>query len=477
MKYEGPILLENVSVNDNTWASASDMSEYFYDELPAYKVDKANIVRAVAYNRKGEAGEVISGTYFIGLPKEKYENIAVISLIADPDDLWGYEKGIYVKGISQELYPEGTDSGLVAPTEYSANYNMRGKEWERECDTEWFFPETDEVMQQTVGIRVKGNYSRSFAQKSFNLFAREEYGKNKFNYDFWNDNDKLVEESSITLFAGGYSDKATKLKDALIGELVGDLEVTVSKARPCVVFLDGEYWGFYQIMQRVKADYLEDHYDIPSGNLTFVETGKNVIVEGHEELYEELLTYVKINDMSSEEAYDGICEMIDMQSFMDYFAVNIYIHNKDWPDNNMLMWRSNQKGQRTYEDTKWRWIVHDVNTSKCMDHERVDADTTENARDDEVFTALLENAEFRQAFYDNFVRISEEVFEPGHVCEILFRKAEEIKPYMEEDYERFPNQYTIGEDFVENVQNVADFFRERSAYIIPYVQRMMEEYE
>lgn len=182
IKYEEPIYLENITDRDNVWASASDMSEYFYDEKPSYKVDKGNIVRAVAYNSDGEAGEVLSGTYFIGLPREKYENIAVASLIVDPEDFWGYEKGIYVKGITQELYPEAADPGKVDQVAYAANFNMRGREWERICDTEWFFPEKEFVEKQRVGIRIKGNYSRCFAQKSFNLFAREEYGENKYFY-------------------------------------------------------------------------------------------------------------------------------------------------------------------------------------------------------------------------------------------------------------------------------------------------------
>lgn len=241
IKYEGPIYLENVTDRDNVWASASDMSEYFYDEAPEYKVDKGNVVRAIAYDSDGRAGEVLSGTYFIGLPREKYDNIAVVSLIVDPDDFWGYEKGIYIKGITQDLYPEVADPEKVDQVTFAANYNMRGREWERICDTEWFFPDNSFVQKQRVGIRIKGNYSRSFAQKSFNLFAREEYGENRFEIDFWNEPDRQTKEDAISLFAGGFSDKGTKLKDALVSELVSDLDVTAPRTRPCVVFLDGEY--------------------------------------------------------------------------------------------------------------------------------------------------------------------------------------------------------------------------------------------
>lgn len=477
IKYEGPIYLENVTDRDNVWASASDMSEYFYDERPAYKVDKGNIIRAIAYDREGEASEVLSGTYFIGLPKEKYENIAVVSLIADPDDLWGYEKGIYIKGISQERFPELTDPETVEQTDYAANYNMRGREWERICDTEWFFPENTDVIKQTAGIRVKGNYSRNFAQKSFNLFARKEYGKSKFEFDFWNNKGNRETESSITLFAGGCCDKRTKLKDALVGKLASELDVTVAKTRPCVVFLDGEYWGLYQIMQRTKTDYLQEHYGIAADNLTLVEKQVDILVEGDPGLYEELLSYIRTNDLNDEQAYQQVCEMVDMQSLMDYFAVNIYIGNTDWPNNNAFMWRSNQVGRRREEDAKWRWIIYDVNDPRCMDYKWVGYDMTQNAREDELFSALLDNAKFRQEFYENFMRIEKEIFDPGHVNEVLFGMAEEIGLQMQEDYIRFPNQYTIENNFVDSVLDISNYFSERNKYINGYVKRMLEEYE
>lgn len=230
-------------------------------------------------------------------------------------------------------------------------------------------------------------------------------------------------------------------------------------------------------MQRTKTEYLEERYGIAADNLTFVEKKNEVVVEGDQALYDELLSYIETHDLSEDGAYDKICEMIDMQSFLDYFAVNIYIGNTDWPNNNSYMWRSSTKGRKLEEDTKWRWMIYDVNDPRCMNYDEITWDTTENAREDVLFAALLNNARFRQAFYDNLMRIEKEVFDPERVNGVLFRMATEIELYMQEDYLRFPNQYSRDNIFAENVQNISDYFRERDQHINAYVMRMLEEYE
>ena len=83
------------------------------------------------------------------------------------------------------------------------NYSQKGKKWEREANIE-IFENGNLLVQQNMGLRIKGASTRSAAGKSFNLYAREKYGKDSVksslfldNYDI---NNKLINKyKSITL--------------------------------------------------------------------------------------------------------------------------------------------------------------------------------------------------------------------------------------------------------------------------------------
>ena len=44
--------------------------------------------------------------------------------------------------------------------------------------------------------------------------------------------------------------------------------------------------------------------------------------------------------------------MIDIQSCLNYYAVEIYVGNTDWPDKNEAAWRSKNAGKAEKEDGK-----------------------------------------------------------------------------------------------------------------------------
>lgn len=99
------------------------------------------------------------------------------------DDLFDYNKGIYVKGkVFDEAFSAYKDSIreweiVDISRKIEANYNQRGSEWERDAHIDYL--ESDGIntvcrLQQDCGIRIQGNYSRSDLQKGFRLYARNE---------------------------------------------------------------------------------------------------------------------------------------------------------------------------------------------------------------------------------------------------------------------------------------------------------------
>lgn len=71
-------------------------------------------------------------------------------------------------------------------------------------------------------------------------------------------------------------------------------------------------------------------------------------------------------DLSLEENYLDACRLIDVRSFAEYYAANIYTaHCYDWPSMNKAAWRSVRQTDSSFGDGRWRWLSFDTN-GECM---------------------------------------------------------------------------------------------------------------
>lgn len=97
--------------------------------------------------------------------------------------------------------------------------------------------------------------------------------------------------------------------------------------------------------------------------------------------------------------------MIDINSFIDYYCLELFIANKDWPANNMRCYQ--------LDDGIWRWIFFDGDDAlKEMSFDVLDnATSTVNlgwptdSRSTLLFRKLLENKEFKNRFLIRFTEL------------------------------------------------------------------------
>lgn len=430
MKYEGAIQITDASANKNVYSMRTDVSSNFLTEDPMYEspeylIDKCTVVRAVYYDLQGSRSEVAERAYFVDFSeKDGYDNVNIISISTDPDALFDSSEGIYVLGDTFEKYCEENEWTEKSFYSWSANYSMRGKEWEREAYIQIFDEQKELVLSQTLGIRIQGGASRAFTPKSLNLYAREEYGNDRMEYDFF---DTGYYPKRVTLSSGG-NDIYGKMLDRLGSELTSSCDFCTMNYEPYVLFLNGEYWGFYYLTEKYDEHYIEHYYDVNADNVIIVkkdslETGKEEDITTYDEMYD----FIANADMTQEENYRKVWELFDQDSFIDYFAAEIYMaRNGDWPQSNYAMWRSRKTSGRTYEDGKWRFLLFDVNTSAFM-NSLTEHDTLSYAIEhNELFANLSKNSEFREKFSYRILEMAETLFEP----ELVNRKITEYEVLM-----------------------------------------------
>ncbi len=477
--YEEPILITDVSNNENVYSAISNISTNQDSvQLPEYPVDKCNVVRAIAIATDGSVSDEVYGTYFVGFEnKYGYEKTYTLSLITDPDNLFSYEKGIYVPG---EVADKGvyTESKSGNAHELLANYSLEGKGWRRSAYVELFDEEGNYFGNHPVKIGIHGNYSAMQPQKSFNLLTESMVESDEEKYLFsgiFGD-----ERTSLMIRSGGTVDwHETQFREILCNLLVEDRDLTILHGIPCQVFLDGEYWGLYNLQERIDQGLIAENFGVEEDDVIVI---KNDVVVGKKdsyyELYKAVVDFAETHDLSIDENYAKIEEMIDVQSYIDYYCFIIYIAACDTVTNNYSCWRTENISSQDYCDGKWRWIVYDVDDSTGLREGLTDAEVDsflyghmkKSPMQDVLFTSLMQNESFKYQFVSTFVEMANTNFNPDNVNGIIDSLC---KQYMEASvlsHARYNHEEFSEEIYLERVDVVRDFFERRGPYIMEHLE-------
>ena len=468
VRYEGAIPLRDRSSDPNQLAAMqyednstqSIMLKTRY-RAPGYAVEKANVIRAAS--KSGETwSKTVTNTYFV-LPADRcefYRGIKVISLVTPPENLNDPEKGIYVCGqqyLDWKANKIADDPYDPRRSEYDtlnrANFFSEGKEWERPVEFTLFEGSTPAVSQQ-LGIRIKGSSTCAAAQKGFNLYARGEYGDTKLEFKLIEDNTapedgKAVKKyNSFSLRPVNYCDK---MRDLTVQEPLTDLpEMATLDAERCVVFLDGEYWGTYDLGEKYSTYYFQSNYGLPENMVIYIKD--DVVKYGmpeHLDEYNTLLGTIAAGDMSDPEQYRAAAEKIDMLSLIDHYAVCLYTGMVDWPDHNYTAWRyDGPKSDNPYADGKWRFGTFDFDYTCGLSYEQnafnggqgYDYDSFNRLRTSgmqEVLDSLLKNDEFRMQFFARYCDMANIVYRPERMQKLISEMQEKYLDYMTESRARW----------------------------------------
>lgn len=454
--YTEPILIENRTYEENVLSARTDISiEECYRYAPEVPVDKITVVRAIAVDEDGNKSEIITNSYVVDIQNNQtYQNLMTVSLATNSDYLFNKETGTYVLGRVFEEY--AIENDYIMDKEHRPNYWGGGRFTEMPGCIEIFDADGNTVLNQNIGLRVRGNATRHLSQKSFGVFAREKYsGTSVFNTDVFG---KGHEYHRLILM----SDRdVPKVRHELHTELLKDRAVDTQQFIRCNVFLDGEYWGVYSIAEVFSEEYIANHYGIPEEEVVF-----------YDGLWPEELVELCANPdgLSEEELYDALIEKIDLDSFIDYYASMLYIDNYDWLSYNGYVWKSaTVSNTNSYQDGKWRWMVYDTEWSE----EKYDRNTFQEAmvdtwETDPIVKVLMTSEEFRQQFSTVFMDLANTVFEKEHV---LYKIDEVFAGYahaMDAQGVRWGDDWADEVDL--DLDKIREFFVNRFDYAAMYLK-------
>ena len=496
--YTRPIKIKNRSHQKNDLADEKDVNPSG-DHIVKGNLNKGTVVKAAAFKKDGSRGDISFATYFVGLDrKELYGDVPIISIAIEKDYLFDHDTGIYVLGAKHEEWlAEDDNNKNLDGWMHKGNYSQRGKEWERRASVEMIEPDGSIGFSQDLGIRIKGGASRSSSQKSLKLVARDEYGKKSIKYEIMPDNMRsdgtgiVNKYKSFVIRNGGNDSDTARLRDPFLQYMVKDRDFETMGSRPCIAFINGEYWGMYTITDDYSDNYFENNYPIKDDNVIIVKRGE--LEDGQEgdlELFKDMISFINSNDMSKEENYKKACELLDMQSFADFTAFEIYINNEDClykNNNNWRVWRVRTPDDSCEEaDGRWRMAVYDTDFSTgiysgdiAVKQSLLGQAVSGKGFDDDslakLTSSLCANDEYRKMFANALLDIRNFNFNSKRVrSEIKDYSADYIK-LMPATYERFGPDYITDPKFTEyKINEFQNYLLKRYDYMPTNIQKYME---
>lgn len=430
-------------------------------EEPTGLVRKGTIIKAKAFKGSSETSVNSTGTYLI-LPGRQY-TLPILSVILPFDSLFGYQRGIYVPGVS---YIPGNDG--------TGNYYAEGDSSERPGSFEFFGPSFS--FQQDVGYRINGDYTRRFPQKSLRVLARGEYGKGSIDYPLFA-NYSITSFRRLVLRNSGNDWGHTLFKDAMSQMLVSHI-MPVQHYTPTVLYLNGEYWGIHNIRERVDKYFIGSLYGINPDNVDHLEL-ENIVNDGDATHYNEMITYVKTNDLAVEANYDGLKTRMDVENFTDYYSAEIYYANHDWPQNNIEYWRERvpyNPAAPYGRDGRWRWLVKDIDlgfgdpTVNSVSRLLTQFNAEKNVEwPNLLLRNLLKNSEFKINFINRIADQLNTAFVPARINIIVDSLQALIEPEIPEHILRWPRPTSVA-NWKEDVADLKNFAAARPAYVREHVR-------
>ena len=390
-------------------------------------INNDTILKTIAYKPNSVESDITSRTYLVG----RKINLPVVSVTANNWDLFG-------------------GNGLISNFEADLT---------KMVTFEYYDEKGSLGMNFQADATLSGMDSRLRDQKSIAIYLRKNYGTKDVTFPLFKTSGTKT-YSSFTLRNAGEDPKGIRIMDTALTYLLNkEMDIDYQDYRSVVVYLNGEYYGLYNLRERLNGDYLKTRG---------IDTNKTDLIKyneaklGSRNRYDELYNFIKTHNVRDAATYEYIKKEIDVQELANYFIVESFYGNTDL---------GNIRYYKT-EGGKWRWMLYDLDWSlwNISNNYGYPVQNTNIASATYLFSAvdinraLYQNPEYRDLYLKSFGNYLRTTFKPDRFNKVVDELAAEIDseiPYhisrwhdissynsWKNNLERFKNTYNNRYNFV-----------------------------
>lgn len=303
------------------------------------------------------------------------------------------------------------------------------------------------------GIKLFGGSARSYSKKSFALKFKKKYGMSSLNYKVFDDRNFSSFET-LVLRTGTQDMTKSIFRDVLMTSLVDEYtNVDTQANKTIILYINGKYWGIYDIREKVESEFVANHYNVLEDNTDIIRIDRNV-TSGNLNSYNELINYITNHDLKNQEYYEYIKTKIDIENFCDYWASETYTANNDIINQRFF-------SNANVDNGKWKWIFYDLdygmyNTNINYYQESVSLDGISSFKINTfLMRNLMRNAEFQKTYVERIAYNLKNTWSTENVIKKTDELYQLYLPEIKREVERWNFSLETWEQEVEKLRTYA----------------------
>ncbi len=428
----------NTSVYYTTDGSTPTTNATPYSPGEVLSFNRVTPLRVRAFDPTGllQPSQVITQTYMVNV----YHTFPIVSIVTDPDELWNPETGMLTIG-------ENVDKSGGIPFKNTVYRRVKEDLPAKPGYVEYFTKDGTQLISQGMQFKLQGAYSLDMPQKTFKIKATPAYGEKYFDA-------KLFDDLEFTQYKGfvvrnsGNDSVWTRLNDSLQSQLIKDFNeqaevpstVIYQAWQPVVVYLNGQYWGHYNMRERADRYFVAQHegYSLDMADQMDIVQASISLVYGSKDGYSDMIKKVKkMSPGTNPDDLQYILDNIDIDNYFDYMAFEMFFGNSD--NGNIRYYRMHMDG------AKWKWIFYDADYG--LFKSGFDSPTSylresgagQQRINNTLIVKLMENAEMREKFLRRLGEIFQ-YFTTEKMTEKLNEMAAILEPEMTLHFSRWAEE-------------------------------------
>ena len=364
---------------------------------------------------------------------DKY-TIPVVSIVGNPkyftDNQWGIDT-------------KGTNGRTGNGQNTKCNWNM---DWERPVNFSFITPEGVMAYNQDVEISVSGGWTRSATPRSFKLKSGKEFdGQNRLDYAFFPQKPYLRNKTLLLRNGGNdiWENNGGRFLDPALQTIIqrAGINLDLQSYVPVIEYVNGECRGVINMREPNNKKFVEANFGYDDEKIDMFEMSADsnvVFMVGTSEVLERIYQLGAVS--TDAQAYEELKQLLDIDEFINYMAVELFLGSTDWPHNNI-------KGFRNQADGRYRFVTFDLDFAFKSSNPFNDFandqwhtfnliyDTNEQ-RYEEIklvtfFLNMLKNDDFRKRFIDTYCLVGGSVFDKTRATAIVNELADRVRPMMQ----------------------------------------------
>ncbi|MCR5851262.1 MAG: lamin tail domain-containing protein [Bacteroidaceae bacterium] len=272
--------------------------------------------------------------------------LPVISIATNPKNLYDGKIGVYTDGTN----------GVSGRNHGASNINM---DWERPVNFEYITPDGEMAVNQEAEFVISGGWSRHYAPSSFKIKGTNRYeGKKAIDYYPFFRYKPHNKYRQIMIRNGGNDNNSQahgRVRDALTQQVLmsSGFYCDCQDYQPVHVFFNGRYLAQLNLREPNNRYHGYANYGYDDDEMDAFEYSNGYFqMAGTKEAFNRWKYLAQ--GCSSQNTYEQLKQLIDIDEVTNFFAAISYIGCSDWICNN-----NNVKGYRSLPDGKFRLTLHD----------------------------------------------------------------------------------------------------------------------